>query len=193
MKVTLVLTALLLSITSAFTLEPFRFYDHLATSQDTVRIQNKVFGSIENPIVDGNYGIIVTDTPTHITGCTFYLDGGHGIGVWGVYDDVYYCVIKNNNFVVLDSLNRYVIRVGHDSSDEPYTVYNPIITGNVLDCIEADTYKHNLFVGHCINPVVQWNRVMGSSRSLMPRGEIGNAPDFDSGISWFEPRRGILN
>jgi hypothetical protein len=137
---------------------------------DTLRIHNRVFGSPENPLTNGEYGVLVIDMPVEITGCMFYLDGGHGIGVWGDNTDVEYCVIKYNNFVVTDSLNRYVIRVGHDSSDEPYTVYNPLVYGNNLTCVEADTYKHNLFVGHCINPTVQWNRVTGGGYGIGIKG-----------------------
>lgn len=137
---------------------------------DTLVIQNQIFGSRENPLQDGEFAIQVIDVPVEITGCMFYLDGGHGIGVWGDNIDVEHCIIKNNNFVVMDSLNRYVIRVGHDSSDEPYTVYNPLVYGNVITCVEADTYKHNLFVGHCINPTVQWNRVTGGGYGIGIKG-----------------------
>jgi hypothetical protein len=137
---------------------------------DTIRVTNRVFGSREDPLSNGEYGVLITDMPVEITGCMFYLDGGHGIGVWGEYTDVEHCIIKNNNFVVLDSLNRYVIRVGHDSSDEPHTVYNPLVYGNTLTCVEANTYKHNLFVGHCINPTVKWNRVTGGGYGIGIKG-----------------------
>lgn len=142
----------------------------LPNAPDTVVVKYQVFGSAENPLGPGETGVNIVDAPAHVEGCTFYLNGGHGIGVWGSTQDVHYCVIKYNNFIVTDSLNTYVIRVGHDGPNMPYTVYDPLIYGNNMYCVEADTPKHNLFVGHCINPVVKFNRVTGGGYGIGIKG-----------------------
>jgi len=182
MKQLLLILALVALMGCSSTFEPEDNYDRTIilngvettifrdAPEDTIVIQNMVFGTRENPLQEGEFAIQVIDAPVRVSGCKFYLDGGHGIGVWGSTEDVYYCEITNNRFVVTDSLNRYVIRVGHDSSTQPYTVYDPIVTGNVLDCVEADTAKHNLFVGHCIRPVVKWNRVIGGGYGIGIKG-----------------------
>jgi len=133
---------------------------------DTLVYENISFGSLDDPLGEDEWGLQIVDNPVRVTSCVFYLDGGHGIGVWGVNIDVDYCLITDNVFVVMDSINTYVIRVGHDSSDPIRRVKYPVITGNVLNCVEADTYKHNLFIGGCDSAYVAHNEVHGGGYGI---------------------------
>ena len=148
--------------------EPEIYRNVLVTDagSDTLVYEGMSFGSSDDPIGEDEWGLNIIDSPVRVSNCVFYLDGGHGIGVWGVNTDIDYCVIEGNTFVVMDSLNKYVIRVGHDNSEHTTTVYNPVITGNTLDCVEADTYKHNLFLGWCVDGYVAYNLIYGGGYGI---------------------------
>ena len=135
---------------------------------DSLIIHGETFGTEEEPLTD-EWAIYENGIYLEVVGCTFYLDGAHGIRLMASFDPAS-CVIKHNTFHVADSLNTYVIGIGYDGYREGPPIAAWVLY-NELYCIEAETAKHDIFLGYqCVSPVVAGNEVHGGGYGIGVKG-----------------------